>query len=146
VKELVHEQSHARLPLGGNVLPDERGPAFRSPAQRGVGHAEHGRTRRFGLLTIGGDGPRCCVSEDHRTAERHAPEAAAFAGAEFIGFREVRLRPALIDLRLCDGRRGKHREGDRQDARHHLRILDWQDARVPQRVPLGPARGFLAVA
>ena len=116
MKQLVHEQPPA-LPLIilGDHLPDVRGPRDAAPLDRRVHEADHAGTVTGRRRLARGDRPGGGVRNHHRPAQRHAPETAAVALAERLGFLEVLLCALLIDL--CHRRRRVAYNHVRQDCR-----------------------------
>ena len=117
MKELVDEQHPPLLGRGArDVLPDERGPAGAAPCHRRIRVAERGGAGSGGGGPVRGDGLGERIRDDHRPAERDAPEAPALAAAELGRFREefrgARRVEGGRDGRRTGGRSGLHRGSD----------------------------------
>ena len=79
-------------------VPNVRRPRGAAPLDRRVRQTDEQRTSPFRCGLAGGERLRAQVADHHRSAQRHAPQAAAVAIAKRLDLLEVRLGALLIDL------------------------------------------------
>ena len=93
VEQLMHHEPAARMRVGRNHLPHQCAPASAAPIHRCIGEAQCGRLLRVRRRLAGGNRVGRRVCDDHRPAQRYAPQLAVLVFAKRGSLLEINRRP-----------------------------------------------------